>query len=138
MDSLQRQKLADFVRRQVKEKRLSYREVARRSNGRISFSTVGGIIAEKYGEMTTGKLIALADGLGVAFDEVFAAAYGRNGIPAEQHLAIEEALVMSLPFQFQKLSAKDREALRPTFEMLAREMAERIRRTETAETEEVK
>lgn len=84
-----RETLSDYVRRVINEKGLNYREVARLS-GAISHATVGDIvngIPRNYG---TDTLRALAKGLGVPEDELFAAARGKkpkDGLtPEEMHL----------------------------------------------------
>jgi transcriptional regulator with XRE-family HTH domain len=91
VSTLHRSKLADFVRAKAREKRLSYREISHRSSGRISPSMVGGIINERYGELSVRTLTALADGLGVTFEEVIFAAYQMNNeMTIEEQRAIEE------------------------------------------------
>lgn len=68
--------LADYLRLAIKEKRVSYRELARRSGEQISASTVGDILKGKNANPTIEIVLALAKGLGEPADRVFAAACG--------------------------------------------------------------
>jgi transcriptional regulator with XRE-family HTH domain len=72
-----RQRLAAFVREKMKEGSLSYREIARRSRGLISHSTVADIVNERYRDISTSTLRGLARGLGVPEPDMFAIGHGR-------------------------------------------------------------
>jgi transcriptional regulator with XRE-family HTH domain len=69
--------LSDYVRRVISEKGLNYREVARRSGGAISHGAVGHIVNGVSTDVRTETLRALAKGLGVPEDEIFAVARGK-------------------------------------------------------------
>jgi transcriptional regulator with XRE-family HTH domain len=69
--------LADLVRRVRQEKKLSLNDVVRQSGGRIANSHVSRIENGFATNITTAKLRALAAGLQVSDDEVFAAAHGK-------------------------------------------------------------
>lgn len=71
-------KLQDYVRRLVSEKDLNYRQVARRSRGLISHSTVYDIISGRNLNPTLSALCGLARGLGVTEAELFASATGKT------------------------------------------------------------
>ena len=71
-------KLQDYVRRLVNEKRLNYREVARRSRGAISHGTVYDVINGRNLNPSLSALRGLAKGLGVSEEELFAAATGKT------------------------------------------------------------
>jgi transcriptional regulator with XRE-family HTH domain len=70
--------LSDYVRRVISEKGLNYREVSRRSGGVISHATVGDIVNGVSKDVRTATLSALARGLGVSEDEIFAIARGKK------------------------------------------------------------
>lgn len=70
--------LSDYVRRVINEKGLNYREVSRRSGGVISHATVGDIVNGVSKDVRTTTLSALAKGLGVSEDEIFAVARGKT------------------------------------------------------------
>lgn len=76
MDVLQ-ETLGDYVRRVINEKGLNYREVARRSGGAISHATVGYIVNNGSVDVRRETLQALAVGLGVSEDELYAVARGK-------------------------------------------------------------
>ena len=71
-------KLQDYVRRLISEKRLNYREVARRSRGLISYGTVYDIINGRNMNPSLLALRGLAKGLGVTEEELFASATGKT------------------------------------------------------------
>lgn len=86
--NMPRQSLADFVSRTMAENRISGYEVERRTNSEITQSYVNRI---KNGEVLTPsapKLKALAKGLGVSEDELFAVV---RGLPVEAS-SFEKAL----------------------------------------------
>jgi transcriptional regulator with XRE-family HTH domain len=68
--------LGQYVRRVLKEKGLSYADVEERSEGAISDSYIGNIVTTTVGSVTVAKLKALARGLDVSEDEIFAVARG--------------------------------------------------------------
>ena len=70
--------LSDYVRRIISEKKLNYREVARRSGGEISHSTVGDIINNPTKDVQIETLRALAKGLGEPESEVVSHARGEK------------------------------------------------------------
>lgn len=70
--------LSDYVRRVAYEKRLSYREIAKRAGQRISHGTVSDIINRRSKDIKAETLKALALGLGVTEEEVFAIARGKS------------------------------------------------------------
>src|SRR5688500_17821009 len=73
-----RESLSDYARRVINDKGLNYREVARRSGGGISHATVGDIVKGDPRSYGTETLRALAKGLGVSEDEIFAVARGKD------------------------------------------------------------
>ena len=68
--------LASYVRRLLIEKRLSTYDVARRSGGGVSQSTVNKIVNGDIRSNSVETLVALAKGLDVPEEEVFRAARG--------------------------------------------------------------
>jgi len=68
--------LADYLRRVIKEKGLSYREVSHRSGGRISASTVTDLLGGKNANPTVEILQGLARGIDEPEAYVFEAARG--------------------------------------------------------------
>ncbi len=71
--------LREYVKRTLKLKRLSLRDVQRRSGGDITQGYVGAIIKGTNSNLTVDKLKALARGLGVDEDEIFLVARGAQG-----------------------------------------------------------
>lgn len=68
--------LRQYVKRTLKLKRLSLRDVQRQSGGSITQGYVGAIIKGTNSNLTVDKLKALARGLGVDEDEIFLVARG--------------------------------------------------------------
>jgi transcriptional regulator with XRE-family HTH domain len=100
----QKEDLADFVRRVRKEKGLSTRDVANESNGRISYGYVSQIENRQVlgSGVSPARLVALARGLGVPDEEVFAIATGKP-------LAEVEALKGQLVSMFEQLPIERQE-----------------------------
>src|SRR6476660_2359048 len=73
--------LTEFVTRILSEKSLSFRDVAEKSGGAISHSTVADIANGQRVESKKGTLTALAKGLDEPSDVVFRVA---RGLPAEE------------------------------------------------------
>jgi transcriptional regulator with XRE-family HTH domain len=70
--------LQDYVRRLINEKKLNYREVARRSRGLITYGTVYDVINGRNTNPSLAALRGLAKGLGVTEEELFASATGKT------------------------------------------------------------
>jgi len=69
-----KEKLADYVRRVMKQKQLKLRDVERRSGGGITNGYISGIITGRISNLSLDKLKALAKGLEVDVHELFSAA----------------------------------------------------------------
>ena len=78
MGSSKQESLADFVRRVRSEKGLSTPEVERQSGGRITDAYVSRIENGYVKNVSPEKLQALAKGLGIPEDEIFAVARGKS------------------------------------------------------------
>lgn len=85
--------LADFVRRSRSERRLSQRDVELKSGGEISKGYIGQIENRTVlgHSVTPQKLQALARGLGVSEEEIFAIARGKA---ASGDLTLEELRIL--------------------------------------------
>ena len=108
-----------YVRRILKEKGLSLSEVERRSGGCISDSYVCGIINGNVGSLTITKLKALAQGLGVPEDELFAVARGRS---TKDNQEFQESTFASLYDKYKDLSEEDKKEVYKLIEVLDREI----------------
>lgn len=71
-----RQDLSEYVRRVMKLKGLTQKDVQRMSGGRITDGYVASITIGRASNLSVEKLQALADGLGVDIDELFHVACG--------------------------------------------------------------
>lgn len=108
-----RESLADYVRRLRGEKRLSLAEVSNLSGGQITRSHISRI---ENGELTNiglDKLRALAKGLGVSEDEIFAIARGKS---ISGDLQLDESMLLEY---FRTLSPDSREILLAYAEMMS-------------------
>ena len=71
-----REDLKGYVRRVLKQKKITLRDVQGRSGGQITQAYVGAIVKGVHSNPTVEKLKALARGLGVDEDEIFRVARG--------------------------------------------------------------
>jgi transcriptional regulator with XRE-family HTH domain len=115
-------RLSDYVREVIKQKRLNYREVARRSRGQISHSTIGDIINRRTRNVKADTLVALARGLKVPQEELLAIAFGTK---AEDN-DFERSYFARLYNKSKKLQGKDRTFIQECLEVLEREIDRRL------------
>jgi transcriptional regulator with XRE-family HTH domain len=73
--------LSEFVRRVLKLKGLTQKDVQRISRGRITDGYVASITVGRASNLSVAKLSALADGLGVDVDTLFQIA---SGVPSDK------------------------------------------------------
>ena len=117
-----------YVRRVMREKGLTVADVERRAAGEISDSYVHGIMSGKVkGSQTVTKLKALAHGLGVNEDELFAVA---RGVAAHQQSGFLEGEFARLARLFTALPENDQGELRVLLESLSHEIERRARRAQ--------
>ena len=119
-DTVIRQETLDkYVRRILKEKGLSLSDVERRSGGGISDSYICGIINGTVGSLTIIKLKALAQGLGIGEDELFAVARGVT--PADDN-EFQESEFATLFCKYKDLSDEDKKVVLTLLEVVDREI----------------
>lgn len=99
-----KQSLGEYVKRVMKLKGLTQKDVQRMSGRRITDGYVASITTGRATNLSVDKLLALADGLGVDADELFHVACGqqldddakkRNGPDSLMILETVQKLVMS-------------------------------------------
>lgn len=128
--------LADYVRRIRQEKGLSVQEVeniARRAGHKISRSYVSQIENRYILSVTAAKLQALAKGLGVPEDEVFAVARGKN--PAEES-DFKKWKFASLFDEAEQLSPEQMAKFEIIMEMARREVQRMLQEQEQKQEQE--
>lgn len=86
MSKTNKQGLSRYVERVMNEKHLSRRDVKLRSGGEITDSYVSGIISGSAGNLSVGKLKALARGLRVREMELIRVAFGLSEEPAPHRI----------------------------------------------------
>jgi transcriptional regulator with XRE-family HTH domain len=87
MAKTDKETLARYVTRIIKEKELTHQEVRRLARGKITDGYVRGIMTGKATNVSVDKLKALACGLGVSEDEIFRVA---RGVPSENDSKAQE------------------------------------------------
>jgi transcriptional regulator with XRE-family HTH domain len=85
--------LADYVRRTINEKDLTLRQVEERSGGAITHGYVSKILSRAVTNLSVDKLKALAKGLGMPEEEVFAVIRGKT---TSGDLAFDELRMLEL------------------------------------------
>jgi transcriptional regulator with XRE-family HTH domain len=71
MSKIAKNDLGRYVRRILKQKKLTLREVERKAGGEITNSYISKILNGSVTNLTVEKIAALADGLGVEAREIF-------------------------------------------------------------------
>jgi transcriptional regulator with XRE-family HTH domain len=126
MAKRQREDLADFVRRTLKEKRLSTRDVeerAKRKGMRITHGYVSRIISHSATNLTVDKLKALAAGLGIREKEVFDRV---SNEPLESEPDYHESDFAHLFSKYKNLKDEDKKELRTLIKTIDREIEWRL------------
>ena len=77
-----KENLSQYVERIIRQKGLSFADVERISDGKISASYIGRILKGEITNLTTEKMVALARGLDSSPYDIFAASYA--GPPASR------------------------------------------------------
>jgi transcriptional regulator with XRE-family HTH domain len=113
--------LSQYVERIMRQKALSFIDVERGSAGQISASYIGRILKGTVTNLTTEKIVALAQGLAVDPYDIFSASYGKPPAPQDHTnvlvlLDTMQKLVMNPEVleaaeQLLRLSPKDRAVL---------------------------
>lgn len=118
---MEKETLADYVRRVRNEKDLTLHDIQRRSGNEITNSYVSRIENGYVTNVTPDKLQALAKGLGVPADDLFA-------IINQQPLQPKpEKRVAALFYKFSEIDEDDLTDMEPIFKMLEAEVDRRIR-----------
>jgi transcriptional regulator with XRE-family HTH domain len=113
VSSSNQESLADYVRRVRSEKNLSTPDVERQSGGRITDAYVSRIENGYVKNVSPEKLQALAKGLGVPEDEIFAVARGKS---VSGDLQLNE---LRLVEYFRTLTTESQEVLLAYAEMMS-------------------
>src|SRR6185503_11313035 len=85
------ERLSEYVKRVMKQKNLSVRDVKERAGGKIAASYISRIINGRVRNLSVDKIAILAKGLGTDPYEVFAVAYGK---PPETTISVDAALLL--------------------------------------------
>src|SRR5690242_18870675 len=116
-------RLSKFVCRILKEKGLSQYDVARLAGGEISESYICGIVHGKVGDMTVGKLLALARGLGVAGEEIIGVVLGAGKKNGSE---FQKSKFAALFYRYRELSSEDKREVLMLLEVIDREIERRM------------
>ena len=110
--------LGTYVRRVLREKKLTLSDVERRAGSNISDSYVHGISTGRVKNLSLDKLKALARGLGVAESQLFAAC-GVSLPDLEEFIGSDFACLF---YKYRELSADERRRLSAFLAILDREI----------------
>ena len=116
---IERDDLCNYVRRILKEKELTFSDVERRSEKKISDSYVHSISSGNIKNLSLDKLRALARGLGVTETQLFFAA---SGLSLTDRKELDDTELAYLLYKYQELSIKDRAQLNALLAILDREI----------------
>lgn len=111
--------LADYLRRKLSEDQsLTLRQIEERSGGRITHSYLSKLLNRIVRNPSVAKLEAIADGLGVRKEEVFAAA-GETSLSPPGNIAEHVGVLF---YGFDDLSEKDKSETLIAIKLLAEGM----------------
>ncbi|MGH9840071.1 MAG: helix-turn-helix domain-containing protein [Blastocatellia bacterium] len=127
---IEQETLAQFVRRNLREKGLSYAGVQRRAGGAISKGYICDIGNGLEVSLTVKKLQALARGLDVPEDEIFTIARGA----AFNQRNLDTSRFALMYFRYHRLPEEDRQAVDLLLDAVDREIEWRRKRAIERET----
>jgi transcriptional regulator with XRE-family HTH domain len=129
---LRQESLDRYVARVIKEKGLTLAEVRRRAGGEISTAYICEISHGSLTSLTIKKLQALARGLGVLEDEIFAVA---RGAAPPNNDEFYESRFAALFAEYQQLAEADKKVVRVLLEAVEREIEWRRHHPQAGEPE---
>lgn len=122
ISAMPKTKLAELIEKALKSG-LTFRKIRSRSGNQITLGSLNSWHkGEKNPNMTTASILALARGMGESPTTVFEAVIGR-----ESKTALADATRQWLE-DFEQLTVKDRNELKPTMDMLRAEIQRRLDR----------
>jgi transcriptional regulator with XRE-family HTH domain len=127
--SIGREQLADLVRSRMEELNLSTNAVARKAGNKISNGTVWNIANSRVKDVKEETLRALARGLDLSEEEVFAAYFGKS---VEQDDSLEGIRVLFNGWH--EASEEDRAATMELIRMIAEGFQKKRQRTTKSKT----
>ncbi|MEW6210216.1 MAG: hypothetical protein AB1631_17755 [Acidobacteriota bacterium] len=114
-----RETLGAYIRRLLDEKRLSFKDVELRSQGRIGHSYVHLIAGGQTKNLTVEKIRGLAQGLGVAEEEIFGVVCCTS---SSQRTAFQAGALANLYRRYEALSPSGKREMKPLLDALDREI----------------
>jgi transcriptional regulator with XRE-family HTH domain len=120
--AVKKESLREYVCRNLKEKRLTFKEVEKRSQQTISAAYIGTILNNGASNLTIEKIKGLARGLGVEACEIFIILRGHC---ASQDPRFKQSLFAALYHKYHALSVEARRELRLVIELIDREIDKR-------------
>lgn len=116
------ERLSKYVCRILKKKRLSLSDVERMAGGEISDSYICAIVKGRIGDLTVGKLMALARGLGVAEEEIIDVVRGAARNAGNGFQQSEFAMLFN---KYKELSDEDKREMLVLLDVIDREIERR-------------
>jgi transcriptional regulator with XRE-family HTH domain len=123
-----KENLSDYVRRVIKEKGLTLRDVEERSGRQITNSYISKIISTTVKNPTIEKLKALARGLDEPEEKVIRVVLGSSSVEPQVFERAEEEGLQNLVRRFLTLPEEDRREFRFLWQMIDGEIERRRRR----------
>ena len=122
ISSMPKTRLAELIDKALRSG-LTFRDIRRRSGDQLTLGSLNSWHkGDKNPNLTTASILALAKGMGESPTTVFEAVIGR-----ESKTALSDSTRQWLE-DFDRLTAKDRNELKPTIEMLRAEIQRRLDR----------
>lgn len=120
---MKKESFSDYIRRTLKEKGLTHKDVERLCNGEITASTVNKIINQGMENLTAQTIVALAKGIGETPESIFKRIIGNSNIaePAPD--------IAALFYKYGQLTEEDRDELKSLLEVVDNEIERKRRRT---------
>jgi transcriptional regulator with XRE-family HTH domain len=114
-----KESFADWLRRILKEKNLTHKDVERLCNKQITASTVNKIINQDMENLTAFTIKALGEGIGEPPQEIF------NRIIGNPTKISEDPVLAALFYKYGQLSQHDKEELSSLLEVVDNEIERR-------------
>lgn len=118
-----KEKLADYVRRKLNDKEITYREFERRAGGIITKSALSRVLNDGLENVSMKVIAGIAQGLNEPVENVFRVAIAPYAPPPE--LGGDDNDFAALFYKYNRLSEEDKEDMRIFLEVVDNEIERR-------------
>jgi len=130
---LKREKLADYVRRKIKEKGLTYRDFENLASGITTKSTLGRVLNDGLENVSMKVIVGIAKALNEPMDEVFRVAVAPFASPSQFSNSLfhpeEDKELVVLFYKYNQMTEEDKAEMKMLLEVVDAEIERRRKKS---------